>query len=110
MSHDAALPPGPYRLEWPDAPGGLFKVWGRPKSEGGWAIPLVAMGAQSPMEWLVETLTELSDRQCAPECNRAYPHVGRCAHVRSRAEVPGLTAEGNEMHRALADLASEPTR
>ena len=58
------LPPGPYRVEWPDHQGGWFKVWGRqgtpPDFADGWAIPLVAMGVQSPMEWLADHLNALT--------------------------------------------------
>ena len=57
----AALPPGPYRVEWPAEQGGLFTVWGRPKEDGGWAIPLVASGVQSVMEWLADHLNRLAD-------------------------------------------------
>ena len=46
------LPPGPYRIEWPAEQGGWFTVWGG----GGWAVPLVALGPQSVMEWLADHL------------------------------------------------------
>lgn len=60
-----ALPPGPYRVEWPAEQGGLFTVWGRqgtpPGFADGWAIPLVAKGVQSVMEWLADRLNSEDD-------------------------------------------------
>ena len=71
----AALPPGPYRVEWPDEQGGLFTVWGKqgtpPDFADGWAIPLVAKGVEGPMraicDFLNARVTTLAPGALLPE-------------------------------------------
>ena len=59
--------PGPYYVVWPQGLGGAFLLMGKQGTRAagftdGWAIPLVASGTQSNMEYIAALLNREMER------------------------------------------------
>ena len=116
-----ALPPGPYRVEWPAEQGGAFTLWGRqgtpPDFRDGWAIPLVASGVDTVIYALADILnTRASTEPSTLTVELLTEALFQIHHVLpwrwwDGADVTGTSAEfAREIARQYARLAStEPS-
>lgn len=105
--------PGPWGVMWPSEQGGQFQVWGKQGTReagftDGWAIPFVAGGVQSNMDFVAATGSlSAEELEALADCIDALDVITN-APGDARPETVAVAAR--DVARVFLDRLQETTR